>query len=54
MGQTSFMPDHMEAAECITQFIMDKASHSKTTNMLRVFSLPLLVLNLYNWQCPAL
>jgi len=56
MGQTSqstmppiyVMPDHMEAAECITQFIMDKAGHNETTNMLRVFSLPLLVLNLYN------
>jgi len=42
------MPEHMEAAECITQFIMDKAGHSQTTQQLRVFTLPLLVLNLFN------
>ena len=42
------MPDHTEAAECITQFIMDKAGHTEITNQLRDFSLPLLVFNLFN------
>jgi len=56
MGQTSqstmppiyVMPDHVEAAECITQFIMDKAGHRETTNQLRIFSLPSLVFQLFN------
>eukprot|EP00092_Neocalanus_flemingeri_P005857 GFUD01006304.1.p1 GENE.GFUD01006304.1~~GFUD01006304.1.p1 ORF type:complete len:481 (-),score=167.66 GFUD01006304.1:83-1525(-) len=42
------MPEHEEAAECITQFMMDKARYRESTQQLRVFSLPLLVLNLYN------
>jgi len=42
------MPDHTEAAECITQFIMDKAGYTDSANQLRVFSLPLLVFNLFN------
>jgi len=42
------MPDHAEAAECITQFMMDKAGVKEAERQLRVFSLPLLVFNLYN------
>merc|ERR1719369_2063468 len=42
------MPDHTEAAECITQFIMDKSGFTESANQLRVFSLPLLVFNLFN------
>jgi len=42
------MPDHTEAAECITQFMMDKAGFTESANQLRIFSLPLLVFNLFN------
>jgi len=45
------MPDHVEAAECITQFIMDKAGEPNSLS-LRVFTLPLLLFHLHN-ACPC-
>ena len=36
MATIYVIPDHMEAAECITQFMMDKAGHNETNQPLSV------------------